>query len=149
MRHPTKQNAFSLIETVVATVILSGAVVALGAISTNVLRDSRLNRHYEIAASVIERQFTLIDVTGIDRFIEMNQTEGVFDQAEPGYRWRVETKYKDIDDLYLVTISVEWLEGMRPYRLVAQTMLDGTSLTTAAPAASSEQPPAPGAGGPS
>jgi type II secretory pathway pseudopilin PulG len=130
MRRSIRQDAFSLIETVVATMILSAAVVSLGAISTNVLRDSRLNRHYEIAASVVDKQFSLIDYGGIDQFLETGQTEGVFEEAEPGYRWHIETQYQEIDALYLVTITVEWMEGRRPYRLRAQTMFDGTSLAT-------------------
>jgi type II secretory pathway pseudopilin PulG len=140
MRPATRQHGFSLIETVVAAMILCGAVVALGAVSTNVLRDSRVNQHYEAAASVLERQFTLIDATGIDQFIETDQMEGVYDQAEPGYRWRVETEYKEIDDLYLVTVTVEWMEGSRPYRVVGQTFLDGTSLSRI-PAATPGQTP--------
>jgi hypothetical protein len=147
-RRKTEPTAFSLIETVMATLILSGAVVALGAIGTNVLRESRLNQHYETAASVIERQFTLIDATGIDSFIETDQLEGVYDQAEPGYRWRVETEYRGIDDLYLVTVSVDWMEGTRPYHLVAQTMLNGTS-TAGTPSTDSQTAPGASQGGPS
>ncbi len=152
--HSRAYRGFSLIETIVATVILSGAVVALGGISTNVLQQSRLNRHYETAAAVMERQLTLVDVAGIDSFTESQGLEGVYDEAEPGYRWNVETEYKGIDDLYLVTISVEWLEGRKPYRLVAQTMLNGTnstgsSTTTTTPTPAEGAPGAAGPGGPS
>jgi hypothetical protein len=150
IRRSTKQAGFSLIETVVATMILSGAVVALGAISTNVLHESRLNQHYEIAASVVERQLALIDALGIDQFIEKDETEGVFDEAEPGYRWQVETQSKSIDDLYLVTITVEWLEGKRSYRVAVQTMLDGTNTTNMLPTTpGGDQASPPPAGGPS
>jgi Tfp pilus assembly protein PilV len=151
MGFKTRRSAFSLIETVVATLILSGAVVALGGISTNVLRQSLLNRHYEAAASVIERQLTLIDAVGIDAFIEADQLDGIYDQAEPGYRWSVETEFKDVDDLYLVTMSVEWMEGTRPYRVTAQTMFDGANGLTL-PTTEPQTPPkegSPGPGGPS
>jgi hypothetical protein len=147
--HRTRRNAFSLIETVVATLILSGAVVTLGAISTNVLRQGTVNRHYETAASVIERQFTTIDTLGIDAFIESGQLEGIYDQEEPGYKWSVETKFKNVDDLYLVTMTVQWMEGAKPYKLAAQTMLNGTngvssSSTTTSPSAPAEGSPGPG-----
>jgi hypothetical protein len=126
----TRRRAFSLIETVVATLILSGAVVTLGAISTNVLRQSLQNKHWKIAASVIERQFTTIDAIGIDAFIEAGQLEGVYDQEEPGYRWTVETEARDVDDLYFVSMSVQWMEGARPYRITAETMFDGVNGVT-------------------
>ena len=124
------RDGFNLIETMVASVILSGAVLTVGAISTNALTDTRLNRHYEVAASVIERQLTLIDYTGIDEFIETDQTEGFFEEAEPGYRWEVATEYQGTDNLYLVTITVTWIERNRPYDLTVQTMLNGTGIVT-------------------
>jgi len=124
------RDGFNLIETMVASVILSGAVLTVGAISTNALTDTRLNRHYEVAASVIERQLTLIDYTGIDEFTETDQTEGFFEEAEPGYRWEVTTEYQGTDNLYLVTITVTWMERNRPYDLTVQTMLNGTGVVT-------------------
>jgi len=119
---------FNLVETLVAGMILSGAVLTLGAISTNALTNTRLNRHYEVAASLVERQLTLIDFTGIDEFIEAGQMEGLFEDFEPGYRWEVTTEYEGTDSLYLVTITVSWMEGKRPYRMTVQTMLNGASL---------------------
>lgn len=128
-----KHSGFSLVEAIVASVILSAAVLALGAISTNAVRDVSLNRHYEVAASVIERQLNLIDFAGIDQFLEQGVTEGVYEDLEPGYHWQVETEYQGIDGLYLVTITVTWLEGKRPRQVTAQTMLNGTALTITVP----------------
>lgn len=108
--------------------ILSGAVLTLGAISTNALTSTRLYRHYERAASVIDQQLTLIDQVGIESFIEAGQMEGINDQYEPGYQWVVETEYTGTDSLYQVKITVTWVEGKRPYSVTAQTMLDGESI---------------------
>ncbi len=129
----TRQTGFNLVETMIASVILSGSVLTLGAISSNALRDVTVNRHYGVAASVIERQFSLIDYVGIDQFIEQGQTEGLYEDMEPGYYWRIETEYQGIDGLYLVTITVTWLEGKRPRQLTAQTMLNGMAMTIAVP----------------
>jgi Tfp pilus assembly protein PilV len=123
-----KYGGFNLVETLVAGMILSGAVLTLGAISTNALTSTRLNRHYEVAASLVERQLTLIDFAGIDEFIEAGQMEGLFEEFEPGYRWEVTTEYEGTDSLYLVTITVSWMEGKRPYSMTVQTMLNGASL---------------------
>ena len=130
--HATCRNGFNLVDTMVASIILSAAVLTVGAISTNALTDTRLNRHHEVAASLIERQLTLIDYSGIDQFIETDQTEGFFEEAEPGYRWEVDTEYQGTDNLYLVTITVTWIERNRPYNLTVQTMLNGTSVVTGA-----------------
>lgn len=105
--------------------ILSGAVLTLGAIGTNALSGTRLHRHYEIAAALVDKQLSLIDYMGIDAFIEAGQTDGVVEELGPAYRWSVTTEYQGVDSLYLVTIVVSWLEGVRPYNVTAQTMLDG------------------------
>jgi len=125
-----RQRGFNLIETLTASVILSGAVLAIGSICTKALVGTRLNAHYEAAASIIDRQLTLIDYTGIDAFIENGQMEGIVETPEPGYQWQVTTEYEGTDSIYLVTITVNWLEGTRPYHLTTQTMLNGTSRMT-------------------
>jgi hypothetical protein len=124
----TRQRGFNLVETLAASMILSATVLTLGAISTNALTSTRLHRHYESAASVIDMQLTLIDQVGIDQFIEAGQMEGVNDQFEPGYQWVVTTEYTGTDNVYAVKIIVTWLEGKRPYSVTAQTMLDGASM---------------------
>ena len=129
----TRRNGFSLIEALVASIILSGAVLTLGAISTNALTDVRLNQHYETAAALAEKQLSLIEYTGIDQFIQAGQMEGVFPEVEPGYQWRVTTQYQGTDDLYLLTFTITWTEGRRPHSITVQTMLNGTSSTLGPP----------------
>ena len=77
---------------------------------------------------MIDKQLSLIDYVGIDEFVELGQTEGVFEDIEPEYHWEVVTEYEDIDSLYLVTITVSWVDGNRPYSLSVDTMLDGISI---------------------
>ncbi|MBN1806787.1 MAG: prepilin-type N-terminal cleavage/methylation domain-containing protein [Sedimentisphaerales bacterium] len=127
-RIPKNKKGFSLVETLVASVILSGAVLTIGAISTVAVSGTRINRRYEVAASLLDKQLNMIDYMGIDEFIESGHTEGIFEGYEPAYRWEVVTKYQDIDSLYLVTITVRWVDGNRPYRISVDTMLDGVSL---------------------
>ena len=128
MRVIKNKKGFSLIETLVASAILSGAVLTLGAISTMSVSSTRLNRQYELAASLLDKQLNLIDYVGIDEFIDLGQMEGVFEGYEPTYHWEVVTEYQDIDSLYLVTITVSWIDGNRPYSISAETMLDGVSV---------------------
>ena len=122
------KKGFSLIETLVASAILSGAVLTLGAISTMSVSGTRLNRRYEVAASLLDKQLNLMDYIGIDEFIDLGQMEGVFEGYEPTYHWEVVTEYQEIDSLYLVTITVSWVDGNHPYSISADTMLDGVSV---------------------
>ena len=127
-RAKRNKKGFSLIETLVASAILSGAVITIGAISTMSVSGTRLNRRYEMAASLLDKQLNMIDYIGIDEFIDIGQMEGEFEGYEPAYRWEVVTEYQDIDSLYLVTITVSWVDGNRPYSISANTMLDGVSV---------------------
>jgi len=127
-RVKTNRKGFTLIEAAVASTILCGAVLTVGAISTSSLSGTRLNRQYEAALSLIDKQLSLIDFIGIDEFIELGKMEGDFEELEPGYHWQVTTEYKDIDSLYLVTITVSWLERNHLYSISVDTMLDGISV---------------------
>ena len=122
------EKGLTLIETLAASVIFCGAVLTVGAISTGSLAATGFNRRCEVALSLIDKQLSLIDYVGIDEFIEIGQMEGGFEEIEPGYHWEVVTEYMDIDSLYLVTITVSWMERNRPYSISVDTMLDGISL---------------------
>jgi prepilin-type N-terminal cleavage/methylation domain-containing protein len=125
----SKRNSrgFNLVEMLVSSAILSGTVLTVGAISTRALTGTRLNRQYEIAASLIDKQLSLIDYIGIDQFVEQGQFEGVVAEFEPGYQWQASAEYQGTDNLYLVTITVTWVDRNRPYSLAVQTMLNGKS----------------------
>jgi len=101
--------------------------LTLVAITTRSLTGTRLNRQYEIADSIIDKQLSLLDYIGIDEFIELGRADGVVEDFEPGYHWEVSTEYQGIDSLYLVTITVTWVERNRPYSVSVETMLNGMS----------------------
>jgi Tfp pilus assembly protein PilV len=131
-KRPGHIKGFNLVETMVASIILSSAVLTVAAVSTKALTGTRLNRQYETAVALIDRQLTLMDYIGIDAFVESGQTEGVFQEVEPGYHWEITTEYQGIDSLYLVTITVTWMDRNRPHKVAMQTMLDGISTYAAA-----------------
>jgi uncharacterized protein YlxP (DUF503 family) len=126
-RKITDSRGFSLVETLIAGAILSATVLVVIAVSTISMSTTRLNRQYETAASLIDKQLSLIDFIGIDDFIDAGTLQGDFEGYEPAYHWIAETEYQDIDSLYLVTITVAWMDRNRPYSLTVETMLDGVS----------------------
>ena len=122
-------RGFTLVEVIAASIILCGAVMIVGAIGTRALTGTRLNRQYEMAASLADKQLSLIDYVGIDSVIELGQLEGDFEDSEYVYHWQIKTEYQEIDSLYLVTATIGWVEGNRPYSLSVDTMLDGMTLS--------------------
>lgn len=120
-------KGFTLVEVIAASVILCGAVMLVGRVGTQAMTGTKLNRHYEMACSLVERQLTLLDYVGIDAFIESGETEGQSDDLGYTFNWQAETEYLELDSLYSVKINVSWLEGIRPYSITVETMFDGVA----------------------
>jgi prepilin-type N-terminal cleavage/methylation domain-containing protein len=121
-------KGFTLVEVIAASVILSGAVMLVGTIGTQAMMGTGLNRRYEMAASLVDKQLSLIDYLGIDAFIESGETEGESEDLGYALHWQVDTEDQEIDGLYLVRITVSWVERNRPYSITVDTMFDGEAL---------------------
>ena len=86
MRRTTKNNGgFTLVEVIAASVILCGAVMIVGSITTHALIGTRLDRRYEIAASLADKQLNMIDYVGIDSVGELGQMEGDIEESGDSY----------------------------------------------------------------
>jgi len=125
--HRKSGKGFTLVEVIAASIILCAVVMIAGAIGTHSLVGTRLNRRYEMAAALADRQLSLIEYAGIDSIVEMGSLDGDSEELGYLYHWEIVTEYQEIDNLYLVTITVGWVEANRPYTLVVDTMLDGTT----------------------
>ncbi len=125
----TKTKGFTLVEVVASSVILCGAVMIVGAIGTQALIGTHLNRRYEMAASLVDKQLSLIDYIGIDSIVEMGELEGDYEDSDYTYNWKIDTEYQEIDSLYLVTLTVSWVDRNRPYSISVDTMLNGETLS--------------------
>jgi hypothetical protein len=124
-----KTKGFTLVEVVASSIILCGAVMIVGAIGTQALTGTHLNRRYETAVSLADKQLSLIDYIGIDSIVEMGQLEGEYEDSGYIYNWYINTEYQEIDGLYLVTLTVSWVDRNRPYSISVDTMLNGETLS--------------------
>lgn len=120
-------KGFTLVEVISASVILCGAVMLVGTIGTQAMTGTKLNRRYEMAVSLIDRQLSLADYVGIDAFIEAGELAGESEDLGYLFHWEAKTEYQEIDSLYLVKITVSWVEGNRPYSITVDTMFDGVT----------------------
>lgn len=121
------RKGFTLVEVISASVILCGAVMVVGSIGTQAMIGTKLNRRYEMAASLIDGKLTLIDYVGIESFIEAGELNGASEDYGYMFSWEVQTEYQEIDSLYLVRVIVSWIEGQRPYSVTIDTMFDGVT----------------------
>jgi len=122
-----KTRGFSLIETLVAAMLLSGGVVAICSLSGRSMTSVRANREYETGWDVLDRQLTIIDYIGIEEFLQIDQMSGKFGGSEDGgYQWAVEIEEEQIQELYRVDITVSWADGKKNREVSASTVLGGS-----------------------
>ena len=122
-----RRKGFSLIEAIVACVILSAAVMVLCGICTRSLSAVSLNSQYEKAWSLLDRQLEMIRYLGIDEFNELDERQGQFKDTEPSYHWKVETDQTDIEGLHEVSITVSWQSRRKEYKVSTTTRLNGST----------------------
>lgn len=131
MRRAQKhEKGFTLVEVIASSVILCAAVMIVGSIATRALIGTRLNRRYEAAAALAEKQLGLIHYVGIDSVSELGELGGELEEAGETYQWQLETEYQEINNLYLVRTTISWVEANRPYSLIVDTMFNGTTVAS-------------------
>jgi len=123
--HRKNRAAFTLIEALAGSVIMGIAVVALCALSMRSMSRTGFNRNYELAWQVLDRELTMIDNMGIDKFNEQGEKAGEVDKFGTLFQWEVETLPKTEDNLFRVNITVRWAGQDRPHQISASTMLNG------------------------
>jgi len=131
-------SGFSLVEVIVASIILSTAVVALCAISNKSMTGVKRNREYEQAWELMDKQLTIISQMGIDQFLEEDRMEGELKQEsafqaqlgeetdqESTHYWRAEVLEGEADNLYEVKMCISWGPQNRPRSIYASTRFNG------------------------
>ena len=128
MKDLRNNRGFSLVEMIVASIILSLAVVSICAVSTKSMTAVRSNREYEIAWDLLDRQLTIIDYVGIEEFLEEGQMQGQFGDEEEGivHYWSAKCEQGDYDYLYNLDVTLSWGPKNAPRKISVSTVLNGT-----------------------
>lgn len=142
VRNNRSRNGFTLLETVLATVILCAVVIVVGATSSRAMNSTNINRQYETAQQIADRQLTLIDYIGINEFLEAGTKEGTLKRPDNEYKWQVTVETTELDNLYSIEIMVSWTKHSRQYSVSVGTMLNssGIALETVIQNQTSERP---------
>jgi len=130
---PSRTGGFSLVECVVATLILGIGLVGMTKAITAALATSHDAEHYSRAVFLAAEQMELI--LNDAAFIQADEKEGEFEDALSGYKWKAVIREAGEDGLFEVTVTVLRANtGERLYEL--------TSLTFAPPVdeSSDEEP---------
>ena len=125
-----KEKGFIMIEVMLASFLLGLAVLALCHISSRATLQTLDNYHSQIALEVLDKQLSMIESMGVDDFRLMGIVEGVNEDYETPYIWRVQLTDEGIGNLYRVVISVSW-KGRHAIKSVSATTMfnvDSTSI---------------------
>lgn len=130
MRKSKNNKGFSLIEMIVASIVLSLAVVSICAVSTKSMTSVRSNRDYEVAWDLLDRQLTIIEYTGIEEFINEGQMTGQFGEGEGEgtHYWSAKCAEGEYDYLYNLELSISWGADNAMRSISVSTMLNGTGI---------------------
>ncbi len=112
-RHRKSQSGFTLIEMIVATVILALAIVgAISAISSST-RAVEAGERIQTAALLAQRKLTELELQTTN--MTSGEQQGDFGADYADYRWRAVMDTTEFDKLLKVTVTVSWGAGEREF----------------------------------
>lgn len=103
------KRGFTLVEMIVATMLLAiGAVAAMMCIGS-ATRAAGVSREYATAARMAEQRFA--EIAQQPDQIQGGTQSGDFGQDYPGYSWEQTVETTDFAGLVRVTLTITWVSG--------------------------------------
>lgn len=121
-----------MIEVLVAAGLLATATVTICALGAKSLSALRIHQEYEKAWDVLDRQMVLLDQIGVQSLISNPNLSGVINDQHSTMQWRWQASLEpmDIEQLYSLTMTVEWVSENRVRRVQCDTRLRAATETT-------------------
>jgi len=118
-------GGFTLVETLVAGVILALSAAVLGVTISQSMRSLALARDYQQAAELLDKTLTKIDLVGPARLLYEGPREDVFSPPHERFSWQVQIEPRTQGHLYEVTVRILWeTPGGTKRSVEAQTLLN-------------------------
>jgi Tfp pilus assembly protein PilV len=121
-----RRCGFTLLEALMAGVLLGIAAVTLCGVSVRCQARSQLNRQYESAWQHLDRQLANVSMTGIDELLREGMAEGQASGAGTTFYWKMILTPVD-GRLYRVRMTVEWTDRNERHSIEAETLLNSES----------------------
>ncbi len=129
-RNRQSSRGFTLIEMIVATIVLAIGVVGASAAFNMATKASSVATDLQTAAMLAQQQLEQTEVNA-QGSITPGDSDGEFGNDFPGFKWHQSITSTDYTYLFQVTVTVKW--GSRPERQKSVT----TYLTNAQPTSTS------------
>jgi hypothetical protein len=82
-------------------------------------------QQYEKAWDVLDRQMVLLEQVGVASLASRPNLSGVIDdpQSEIQWQWRMEIEPLEVEELYALTLTVQWVSEGRVRRIQCDTRM--------------------------
>jgi len=118
-----KKKAFSIVEALIAAVVLSVSVMVISAITTRSLSATRRAGLYQGALDLARKQIAIIEHMGVSELLGSDMLEGEAKTEAITYNWQGQITQTDLDGLYDINIRIDWQESKRERFINLQTRL--------------------------
>ena len=108
MRRRHKIGGFTIVEALLAGVVLTLSASVLGLACSQAVRSLTSARDYQQAAELLDRTLTKVDMIGPTRLYDEGPNQGVFQTPHERFSWKVSVSPVGGGDLYEVTVNVMW-----------------------------------------
>ncbi len=130
MRKQAVRPGFTLIEMLVATVLLAiGVTASLGAISAATNAESEAHR-IQTASMLARQKLADLAVQALSGQLSANQQQGTFAPAEPDYHWNENSIATPYTNLFEVTVTVTWGSGNDQHQTAVTTYIQNVDQST-------------------
>ena len=121
----SRRRGFTLIEGLVAGMILAGSAAALSLSIRQAMRSTAMARNYQRAAELLDITLIKIDTVGPARLALEGPKEGVFEPPYQRFTWDAAIEAPAEGHLYDVTVRIRWPNAAGTMKSVkAQTFLN-------------------------
>jgi len=140
------RRGFTLIEMIVATMILALAVVAALAAFTSATRTTTYAQEIQTATILAQQQISQAETQPTS--LSGGDQEGAFGENYPGYHWKQSVEATDYQNLFKVTVTVIWGLPQNPHSRSLTTYLRNDQNTQNPPSqnGTGTSSPTPGGG---
>jgi prepilin-type N-terminal cleavage/methylation domain-containing protein len=120
-----RNSGFSLIEVMVAAGLLATVTVTVCTLGAKSLASMRVCQEYEKAWDVLDRQMVLLEQIGVANLASRSNLSGVIDdpQSQIQWKWQMNIELLDVEELYALTLTVEWISEGKVRRVQCDTRL--------------------------
>jgi type II secretory pathway pseudopilin PulG len=118
-----KSRAFTLVEAVVATIILGAALATLLGLTARAVGSQSRGEHLATAAMLADNQLNLVLATGPEAYPSAFDMEGPFEPPFEDYAYEMTIEPRGVTDPYHVAATILWTRSGRVRSLTVETKI--------------------------